>query len=75
MNAILKLIFAATMTIVVFVGLGVIGEYDWAEEVISHMSMSEYTWVKDTLAKQYGSEPSEREIANWWAKHHGDYQE
>lgn len=56
-----------------FLLLGIVGDYDYAESVILHMSISEYEWVKDTLTKQDGECPTEREIAHWWAEHHGEY--
>ena len=33
------------------------------------MSHDEYDWVKDTLTKKHGKQPSEREIAHFWAEY------
>ena len=63
-----------TAVIMVIVGffllLGWAGDYDWAEQVVLHMTQEEYDHVKDTLTKLNGSEPSQRQIAHWWADHH-----
>lgn len=62
------------LAIVGFVAmLGVAGDIDYCDQVILHMTYDEYAWVKDTLTKQNGQEPSEREIAHWWADHHAEY--
>ena len=67
-------IFAALCCIVAFVMLlGVIGDFDYCEEVILRMSQDEYDWVKDSLTKLNGEEPSQREIAHWWVENQGDY--
>ena len=52
-----------------FMLLGVIGDYDYTEQVILRMSYEEYDSVKALLTEQNGSEPSEREIAHWWTEH------
>lgn len=67
---------AAIACILVFLAVtGIAGDYDWAEQVVLRMSYDEYDWVKDTLTRQmHGKEPSEREIAHWWAEHHGEYE-
>lgn len=44
--------------------MGVIGYYDYTEQVILRMSYEEYDSVKSLLTEQNGSEPSEREIAD-----------
>ena len=71
----LKMAVAAASTIALFAMLCVAGDYDWSEQVVLHMTQAQYDWVKDTLTKKHGSEPSEREIAHWWARHHGDMAE
>ena len=47
------------------------GDYDYCEQVILHMSQEQYDSVKNLLTEKNGHEPSEREIAHWWADHHG----
>lgn len=68
----LKLVVAGVLVMAFFGMLGVVGDYDWSEQVVLHMSYEEYDWVKDTLTKLKGSEPSERDIAHWWAEHRGE---
>jgi hypothetical protein len=53
-----------------FLLLGWIGDYDYCEQVILHMSQEQYDSVKRLLTEQNGSAPSERDIAHWWADHH-----
>jgi len=50
--------------------LGWAGDFDFCDQVILRMSQEEYDYVKDTLTRQNGSSPSEREIAHWYADHH-----
>lgn len=50
--------------------MGIVGDYDYCEQVILHMSQEQYDSVKNMLADQTGSTPSDREIAHWWADHH-----
>ena len=49
--------------------LGYVGDYDYCEKVILHMSQEQYDSVKNYLTEDYGHEPSDREIAHWWAEH------
>ena len=71
-----KEIMAGFMGVIAFmVVMGVLGDIDYCEQVILRMSQEEYDWVKDSLTKLNGDKPSEREIAHWWEKHHGDYRE
>lgn len=67
-------IAAALMGIVAFFAvLGWAGDYDYCEQVILRMTQEEYAWVKDTLTDlKNGQQPTEREIAHWWAEHHGE---
>lgn len=62
-------LMAGTACIVGFIILlGVIGYYDYTEQVILRMSYEEYDSVKALLTEQNGREPSEREIAHWWVE-------
>lgn len=64
-------LLAAVMMVMGFVALiGWAGDYDWSEQQILRMTYEEYDWVKDTLTKLNGREPSEREMAHWWYEHH-----
>ena len=45
---------------------------DFCDQVILHMTQEQYDHVKDTLAKEKGKQPSDREIAHWWADHRGE---
>ena len=67
-------IVAALMGVLGFLGvLGIAGDIDYTEQVILRMSYEEYDRVKDTLMRLNGGrEPSERDIAHWWAEHHGE---
>lgn len=49
--------------------LGVVGDYDYCEQVVLHMSQEQYDSVKSYLTRVNGSAPSEREIAHWWVDH------
>lgn len=51
---------------------GWIGDYDYCEKVILHMTQVQYDSVKNYLTEDYGHEPSDREIAHWWAEHNGN---
>lgn len=46
------------------------GDIDYTEQCILRMSYEEYDTIKANLTKQYGHEPSQRDIAHWWAEHH-----
>lgn len=69
----LKIIAATGCIVAFFLMLGVIGDFDYCEQVILHMSQEQYDWVKDSLTKRDGKKPTERQIAHWWAEHHSDY--
>lgn len=72
----LKLAAGICCIVMIFAGMGIAGDYDWAEQVVLRMTQREYDWVKDTLTKlNHGDVPTEREIAHWWAEHHSDYNE
>lgn len=68
-----EIIAAVCCIVAFFMVMGVIGDFDYCEEVILHMSQDQYDWVKDSLTKLNGKNPSEREIAHWWVDHHDDY--
>ena len=64
-------VLAASGCIVVFFVLwGWIGDYDYCEQVILHMSQEQYDSVKNLLTERDGQTPSDKEIAHWWADHH-----
>lgn len=65
----LKLLAAGLITIGLYVVAGIAGDFDFCDQVILRMSQEEYDYVKDSLTKQNGSEPSDRDIAHWWADH------
>ena len=50
--------------------IGLAGNVDWTEQVILHMTQEQYDTVKQHLTNYNGDEPSEYEIARWWAEHH-----
>lgn len=50
--------------------LGVVGDYDYCDQVILSMSQEQYDSVRKMLFERDGCEPSERKIAHWWADHH-----
>lgn len=50
--------------------MGWMGDYDYCEQVILHMSQEQYDSVKNILTEQNGNTPSDREIAHWWTEHH-----
>lgn len=66
----LNMLLGAAGLLLLFALLGVLGEMDWCDQVILRMSQQEYAWVKERLTEEKGGEPSEREIAHWWAEHH-----
>ena len=53
--------------------LGIVGDYDYCDQVILSMSQEEYDSVKAHLTGELGQAPSEREIAHWWTENHKDY--
>lgn len=62
---------AACLAILAFLTvLAWAGDVDYTDQCIMRMSYEEYDTVKDTLTRQYGHEPSQRDIAHWWAEHH-----
>ena len=66
----LKLTVAVFGIFAFFAVLGLIGDYDYCEQVILRMSQEEYDSVKNLLTEQTGGCPSERDIAHWWDEHH-----
>ena len=62
----LHFIAAVAMVIGSVVILGIVGDFDYCDQVILNMSQEEYDSVKNHLKGEYGHEPSEREIAHWW---------
>ena len=64
---------AAIMMVVALVALaGWAGDMDFCDQVILNMTQEQYDHVKDTLEKMTGKQPSDRDIAHWWADHHCD---
>lgn len=62
---------AATAICAAFVVLlGWAGDMDFCDQTILRMTQEEYDFVKDSLTKLTGKQPSERDIAHWWADHH-----
>lgn len=69
---IILILAAAVVGFVLLIGLA--GEADWTEQVILHMSKTEYDIAKEELTILHnGNEPSENEIAHWWKQHHKEY--
>jgi hypothetical protein len=48
--------------------LGVVGDYDYTEQCILRMSQDEYDTIRKELTDLRGQEPSERDIAHFWAE-------
>lgn len=69
MNNIKLILTALVPVIAFFLIMGWAGDYDYCEQVILRMSQEQYDTVKSLLTERDGSEPSEREIAHWWADH------
>lgn len=65
----LQILAACAITVAFYFILGWAGDIDFCDQVILSMSQEEYDYVKDTLARTKNSNPSEREIAHWWADH------
>jgi hypothetical protein len=68
-----KILVTLVAFVAVILAIGFAGEYDWTEQTILHMSADQYEWVKDTLKKITGEQPSDNEIAHWWAEHHQEW--
>ena len=60
---------AILATLALFFFLGLAGDVDFTDQCILRMSQTEYDTIKQTLLDQDGHEPSEREIAHYWAEH------
>ncbi len=56
--------------VLLLVVLGWAGGVDYTDQCILHMSYEEYDTIKAKLTQRYGHEPSESDIAHWWAEHH-----
>lgn len=65
----LQLLAACLATVAFFFLLGWAGDMDYCDQIIVNMSQEDYDYVKDTLTKLNHNQPSEREIAHWWADH------
>lgn len=66
----LQLIAAFALVMAFVLLLGWAGDIDITDQVILSMSQEQYDFVKDSLTKQNGRQPSQSEIAHWWADHH-----
>lgn len=64
-----NIVIASFGVILFFLLWGWVGDYDYCHQIIYHMSQEQYDSVKNHLTKQNGKEPSESEIAHWWADH------
>lgn len=64
-----SVLVASVGIIAFFVLWGWIGDYDYCEQVILHMSQEQYDSVKNLLTERDGQAPSDKEIAHWWADH------
>ena len=69
---ILQLMTAIAFCIAFFMMLGIGGDMDFTDQMILRMSQQEYDHIKDTLTKLNGEQPSESDIAHWWADHHSE---
>ena len=66
-----RTIIASCLGIVAFFALlGWAGDIDHTEQVILNMSQDQYDSVKHRLTELKGTEPSDRDIAHWWTRHH-----
>lgn len=65
----MKLITALMGLAAFFLVLGWAGDRDYVEYCVLRMSYEEYDTIKAHLTLQNGYEPSERDIALWWASH------
>lgn len=66
----LQLMAAIAIVIGGIVMLGMVGNYDYADQVIQSMSQEEYDSVKLYLTGRLDDTPSDREIAHWWVENH-----
>lgn len=65
-----RTIIAAIAGIVTFFCImGWVGDYDYCEQIILHMSQEEYDKVRNLLTDSSGNTPSDRDIAHWWVEH------
>lgn len=65
-----RTVIVVSCGIIAFFGImGWVGDYDYCEQVILHMSQEQYDSVKNMLVERDGSVPSDRDIAHWWAEH------
>ena len=70
MTKIYRSALAVTCAIIgFFILMGWTGDCDYCEYVILHMSQEQYDYVKQLLTDSNGCEPSDREIAHYWADH------
>lgn len=70
-----NIILSVIAVVAIVLLLGVVGEMDWTEQVILHMTKTEYAIAKEHLTLEHnGREPSENEIARWWKEHHKEYE-
>ena len=68
-----KQLLTAVLAVVAFFALmGWAGDMDFCDQTILRMSQEQYDQVKDTLTRKTGCQPSDREIAHWWADHRGE---
>lgn len=65
-----KVVVVVFGLLVFLAAIGWAGDMDYTDQCILRMSYEEYDAIKDSLTNKYGHEPSERDIAHWWAKHH-----
>lgn len=70
MTKLYRTLAAAVFGIIVSMAiLGWIGDYDYCEQVILHMSQEQYDSVKNHLTQLNGHSPSDRDIAHYWIDH------
>ncbi len=64
-----KLFFAFAAIVGMITILGIVGNVDYADQVILSMSQEEYDSVRNHLTAENGEEPSEIEIAKYFMEH------
>lgn len=64
-----SVLVASCCVVAFFTLIGWVGDYDYCEQVILHMSQEQYDSVKTMLTERNGQTPSDRDIAHWWAEH------